>query len=184
MGAIPITRVEIKTISGIKDGSSRNTVSVFGRDLVELATSILNRGNRMRVRVSGLSMSPFIRCDDRVTLTPIGEATLVIGDVVACVQPGTGSLIIHRVIEIRSEVYLVKGDNTLAPDGWVERNDILGFVERIERKGKRIRIGTGPERRLIAWITRRDYHTLFLLPVWRHLRLCFKNTAGQSKHGN
>jgi len=160
--------------NGIKEcfhcPSNRKEVLSDSPELTELTKNILNKGTNVRIQVTGFSMSPFIRSGDVVTICPEQNAGFTKGEVVACVHPGTGRLIIHRVVQFRSDGVLIKGDNTLEADGWIAKSDILGVVKQVERDGKPIWLGLGPERRLIAFVTRKGLHVSLMLPLWKRVR--------------
>ena len=82
-------------------------------------------------------MSPFIKDGDVLTISPLSSSP-GIGDVVAFIYPETGRLVIHREIGKKGGSYLIKGDNALETDGLVHKENIFGFVKRVERKGKKV----------------------------------------------
>ncbi len=114
-------------------------------------------------------MAPIIRNGDVITVSPLKGTLPRWGDVVAFIQPDTGRLVIHRVVRKRNDAYLIKGDNTLKMDGPVPRDSILGCVTGVERNGTEISLGLGPERYLIALLTRRGSILPLLAPVWRFI---------------
>jgi hypothetical protein len=121
-------------------------------------------------------MSPFIRDGDVITVAPEqlsdrnphvltssplpagrvpGVRTYGIGQVVAFVSPLNERLVVHRIIGRRESLFLIQGDNLPRPGAdMIRREDILGRVVRIERGGKRVWIGLGPERYPIAILSR------------------------------
>jgi hypothetical protein len=119
--------------------------------LAEILSGVLARGLPFRFRAAGSSMVPFIRDGDVLTLLPLPARGPQPGDVVAFCFPGQ-HLAVHRVIRATAPGYLLKGDNYPPgqTDGIVPREDILGRVSRVERNGRSISFGAGPERRLIA----------------------------------
>ncbi len=54
----------------------------------------------------------------------------------------------------RSTECLIQGDNLPTPDGWIPATALLGRVVSIERRGRRINLGLGPERGLLATLSR------------------------------
>jgi hypothetical protein len=48
---------------------------------------------------------------------------------------------------------LTMGDNSPKADGMIPRKSILGSVQKVERDGKKVYRGLGPERFLIAFLT-------------------------------
>lgn len=132
-----------------------------------LVKDILSKGAECRFQAKGHSMSPFIKDGDIVTISPLTNSSPGLGDVVAFNHPENEKLIIHRVVEKRNNDYYVRGDNLLETDGLVQAKDILGYVNKVERDGKNVRVGLGPERFLIAFLTGKGLFISFVLPIWR-----------------
>jgi signal peptidase I len=130
-------------------------LSLTGPSFIELLQATLGEGAPFRFRARGFSMDPFIRDGDVITVSPLGENSPGMGDVVAFVQREIEKLLIHRVIRIKANAYFMKGDNTKGVDSSVPPANVLGLVTRVERGRKRVFIGLGPERYLIALLTRR-----------------------------
>jgi hypothetical protein len=115
------------------------------------------RGRPFRFKAGGYSMAPFIRDGDLVVVSPPISSLPGPGEVVAFLHPETGVPCIHRVLSIGHDDFLTQGDNRpQRPDGRIRREALLGRVTRVERNGKRIRLGLGPERRLLALLSRKD----------------------------
>ena len=123
-------------------------------------------------------MVPLIRDGDVVTVSPfcrgdvqhhMRRAAPHCGDVVAYIQPDTSRLVIHRVVCRKGNAYLIKGDNTSQMDGLVPQENILGYVTRVERRGREVALGFGPEKYLIAFLTRRGSIRPLLAPIWRYI---------------
>lgn len=135
--------------------------------VTDLVKDILSQGAECRFQANGHSMGPFIKDGDIITVSPILRSSPGIGDVVAFIHKETGRLFIHRVIGKNGESYLTRGDNTLEGDGFVSEANILGYVTKVERNGKKVFLGAGPERFLIAYLTRKGFFLSFVLPIWR-----------------
>lgn len=99
-------------------------------------------------------MSPFIRDGDTITLAPFDTAACRSGDIVAVIRPGSGRLVVHRIVCIDGDRCRIRGDNTPAEDGDFPFESVIGTVTRVERAGKTVRLGLGPERALIALLSR------------------------------
>mgnify|MGYP002390742108 FL=1 len=126
-----------------------------GRLLLELMREVLARGLPFRFCARGWSMAPFIRNGDVITVAPLQGTLPGIGRVVAFVRPGTQTLVVHRVVGRRRAAILIQGDNiTTQPDGLISALNLLGQVTHIERNGKAVWLGLGPERVLIACFSR------------------------------
>jgi hypothetical protein len=122
-------------------------------------------------------MSPFIKDDDVVTVSPSIPKQPRLGEVVAFIHPVTGELLVHRVVGRRGDShFLVKGDSIREVDGLVPQANILGYVRKVERRGKEFSLGLGPERILIAFLGRRGLVPLLLF-VSRLFRPFMRRTA-------
>ena len=140
--------------------STGEELHLSGQALLDLMQTVLSRGSSFRFKAKGWSMSPFIRDGDVITVSPLAGKHPRMGDVVAFTRPDNGSLVVHRVIAQQKGHVLVRGDGVAElPDGLVPLSNILGRVTRVEREGRRIGLGLGPERRIIAWFSRRGWLT-------------------------
>ena len=113
-------------------------------------------------------MWPFVREGDTITVSPLAGAGPRLGDVVAFLGPETGKLVVHRVVGRRDGAFLIRGDNAPESADAVPAASILGRVTRVERGCRRISFGLGPERTLIATLSRRG---LLRPPLWSAWRL-------------
>jgi signal peptidase I len=138
--------------------------------LPELVMEVVSKGVECRLQAKGYSMSPFIKDGDMITISPVSGSLPKFGDVIAFIHPKTEKLLIHRVVWKSGDACLVKGENALEPDGLIKKENVLGLVTKVERKGKRIFLGLGPERFLIAFLTRTNLLLPILRPVWRVFR--------------
>lgn len=132
--------------------------------LVELLQAVTEKGKPFRVRAFGFSMHPFIRNRDIITISPLPSGRPRLGDVAAFLQPVTGKLVVHRVIGFKGDHCLIRGDNVVESDGLIPCPNIQGYVTCVERDGKEIWWGSGPERYLIALMSQKGLlrRTLFL----------------------
>jgi hypothetical protein len=148
----------------IEDGT------ISGPALRELLQAVLDRGVPFRFRATGFSMTPFVRDGDVITVAPLAGRSIGPGDVVGFVRPDTGKLVVHRVVGQKGDAFLIRGDYTGETDGPIEVANILGCVTRVEREGKTVDLGLGPERRLIAVLTRWGFFYHMLPRLWPILR--------------
>lgn len=144
---------------------SRANHSLSGPALAEVARAVLVRGGYFRFLAPGASMTPFIQDGDVITLAPFDPITCVLGDVVALIKPENDRLVVHRVIDISDGRCRIKGDNNPAEDGVYSFGMIIGTVTRVERNGISVRFGLGPERSLVARLSRHGLLTGFIKPV-------------------
>ncbi|MDH4299243.1 MAG: S24/S26 family peptidase [Dehalococcoidia bacterium] len=134
--------------------SRSGELSVSNAGQLELLLAMKERGIPLKTKVRGFSMAPFIRDLDVLTIAPLGNRPPGLGEAVAFKHPGTGRLLLHRIIGPTASGWLLKGDNCREPDGEVSADLILGRVTRLERGGRRVRFGLGPERSAIALLSR------------------------------
>lgn len=132
-----------------------------GSQLCGVLDEVLSRGSSVRFRAGGVSMVPFIRDGDVITITPLVGRAPAVGEVVAfrrSTPQGAENerLIVHRVVRNTGNGCIILGDNQPPhqPDGPIAREQLLGVVSRIERQEKTVRFGLGPERVVIAILSR------------------------------
>lgn len=121
-----------------------------GENLLGLLSEVLAKGVRFRFRALGYSMLPFIRHSDVITVRPLKRTDLRKGAVAAYVRPVDGHLAVHRIVGRTEAGFALKGDHESIADYPVAVSVILGVVDRVERNGRRVRLGLGPEKGLIA----------------------------------
>lgn len=137
-------------------GSRADEISLSREALLDLMTAVLARGRAFRFKARGWSMTPFIRDGDVITIVPIVGDRCRLGDVVAFTHPETGRLVVHRIIDRMDADYLIQGDSSLGEtDGIIRHDQLLGQVSGVERNGRRVWLGIGAERKVIAWLSRR-----------------------------
>lgn len=119
-----------------------------------VAEAILGRKMLLRFRAGGFSMLPFIREGDIITLAPVQNESVGLGDIAAAFHASEKKVFVHRIVKKNGGFYLLKGDNCPEHDGFVAGKNILGKVVKIERGGDRVMFGLGPERYAIAWLSR------------------------------
>ena len=134
-------------------GGSISLKNLAQRDLL---MSVVARGVPFRFRAMGMSMWPFIRGGDILTVSPLADVPIHLGDVVAIMHPGSDRLAIHRVVTHVSDGWLVRGDNNPEADGLVTRERVIGRVIRVERDGREIHFSLGAEASVIAWLVRHN----------------------------
>jgi signal peptidase I len=92
---------------------------------------MLADGYKLRLRVTGASMSPFLENGSYVTLFRIPPSDLKVGDIIFC-RCDDETFKLHRLISIKNELLITKGDALGFPDKPFEKMDYQGKVIRIE----------------------------------------------------
>jgi len=120
-----------------------------------LTAELLRQGTTVRFRASGVSMRPFIRHGDMLTVVPVKANSLQTGEVVLYDSSFNG-ITAHRVVSICQEKgrhsFLIRGDATGGAFERVFPEQILGRVAGIHRGDRWIPI-RAPHHRLapVAW---------------------------------
>ena len=147
--------------------------SLSGAVTIELIQAAFAKDALFRFKVKGFSMSPFIKDEDIITLSPVWRSKGALGKLVACVCPEHKKLVVHRVVGRKSNRYLIRGDSCLEPDCLMGKEDILGCVTKIERENKAFFFSLGPERIAIAFLSRNGLLPAFFFS-WRLIPRFFR----------
>ena len=150
--------------------------------LIPELARLLAEGKEVRFTPSGVSMRPFIEGDrDSVVLSPIVSRPRV-GDILLVrienksqlstpkSQLSTPTYVLHRLIRIEGETFVLQGDGNLMGEETCTREGLIGRVTAIESpSGRRKPLTRG-----------RLWHFLFplrrwLLKIYRHslLKWCY-----------
>jgi hypothetical protein len=143
--------------------------------VVSLLDGVMARGHTCRFRAGGGSMFPFIRDGDIVSIEPLVGAPRL-GDVLAFRRgPCTGAdnLVVHRMVGRAAGGYRMRGDSYPHghTDGVIAAEALLGRVARVERGGRTVHLGLGPERAAIALLARAGLLAAALKVVLRLYRM-------------
>lgn len=140
------------------------------RNLHLLMGSVLDHKlvQKMRIKASGYSMSPFIRNGQIITIKPIVNKKILFGDiVVAVIQKKREKILVHRVIGKKNKQYLLKGDNLDTDDGWHHEKQIFALIDLA--KDKKYRAFQNIQNALIALGSKTGMLNKILLPVSRFI---------------
>lgn len=137
--------------------------------VAQLVAELLRDGRRVSLAVGGVSMAPLMRAGDRVVLEPVDRVGR--GDVVA--RLAGDRLLIHRVVAVVAGTPLTRGDSATEPDPPLGDAELLGRVCRVERSGRAVGFGLGPERVPLALLSRRGW----LRPLLAALRRVWRGSA-------
>lgn len=134
------------------------------------AMESLRKGQVIRIKINGQSMYPFIRGGrDIVELVPfMPTERLELWKCYLCYWEGT--YFIHRYIGMKEDTCLFLGDGNLARIEQVERNDVIGLLNRIQRQdggmtdcNSRLWLAKGK-----LWVHLRPLR-IFILPLLRKI---------------
>jgi len=158
----------------------KDSLSISGESLIELIRGVHQKGASLRFLARGISMSPFIKDGDIITVAPAHQSPVSLGDIVAFIHPENGKPVVHRIVEISGSSFVIRGDNLQKADGLIPDSNILGIVTKVERNSRNIYIGLGFEKYLIAALSGRSLltspiHALYVIKktIWRGLEKVF-----------
>ena len=132
-----------------------------------LMAEVLKTGKAFRFQASGSSMNPFIKDGDILTLVAVSHRPIRMGNVLAFYHPKNVKLTIHRFVTRKQKTFLMKPDNAMSADGWINQDEVIGMVQVIERVGNKIRFGLGWEKWLIAHLSRWNILMPIIQVLWR-----------------
>ena len=149
----------IKEITETSQFKMGRELALDGEACIEVLHLTLEKKASLRFCVRGFSMSPFIKDGDIITLSGLSAGRIGLGQSIAFRRPCDKKLIIHRLVKIHKSPqmkYITKGDNAKEPDCPISLGDMLAYVKKVERNGKKILFGLGPERKIIAFLSRQN----------------------------
>lgn len=164
----------VKPALALKKGEER---VLSGTALAEMLREVLAKGVPFRFKARGFSMSPFIKDGDVLTVSPLTKTPPALGSVVAYLDPHARQLVVHRIIGKKGGCYRIQGDTALIADRPVPQANILGTVQRVERKGKMRRFGIGPERIIIGLFLRLNCLHRFVVALRNRIRPLKRKSA-------
>lgn len=134
--------------------------------LLSLMTAVFEKGLPFRFRARGWSMAPFIKDGDVITVSPLNKREPGLGDVIAFKHPVKNRVVVHRVIGKKDPELIIHGDGVEDnSDEIIPLENLLGQVTEVNREGKKVWLGLGIERYIIAWLSRVD----LLIPIYKWL---------------
>ncbi len=98
----------------------------------------LSSGGTVQIPITGTSMLPLlVQGRDSVILSPVSQ--IKVNDIIFY-KRDDGHFVLHRVIGIDSDGYILCGDNQWVKEFGITNNNIIGVVVEIIRDGKHINI--------------------------------------------
>ena len=108
----------------------------------ELAAQALRSFGELRLCVTGSSMLPAVRPDDKLLIRCCHIEEAGHDDIVLFIRQSR--LFAHRVVSRSAAHLITQGDGLAEPDLPVAAHELLGKVIRVIRRGKTIRHGSKP----------------------------------------
>ena len=100
--------------------------------------SLLERDGKLVYKTRGISMLPMLHENRDLVVIERADKRLKPGDV-ALYRRG-GQYVLHRVLEVRPDDYVIRGDNTYFLETGITDADVLGVLTMFVRKGKQISV--------------------------------------------
>lgn len=109
----------------------------YAHAYLNLAREMLLDSSQQQVRmeVQGNSMAPVLRPKDAVVVENKPGERFRRGDILLVAR--NDDYVTHRLIDIKPEGYILKGDNMFAPDKPVLEEQIIGKVIQVYRRNRR-----------------------------------------------
>ena len=113
---------------------------------------VLERDGTLTYANVGTSMLPLLREGrDLFTVVKKGRERCRVGDVVLF-RRGDGAYVLHRIVEVRPDGYVLLGDNCVSREKGVRDADILGVMSAFVRDGKEYSVSDPAYRAYTAYI--------------------------------
>ena len=130
---------------------------------------LLARDGKLIYKTRGVSMEPMLRQNRDLVVLEIPKARLKPYDV-ALYKRGT-SLVLHRVLQVKEDHYLIRGDNTYVMEK-VPDEAVLGVLTSFQRKGKQISVTDGRYQRYVKlWCAIYPLRRFLVMTVRRMKRI-------------
>ena len=138
----------------------------------------LNENGNLTYTNVGSSMMPLLKQHrDLFTVTKKSEGRLKKGDVILYRhQPKT--YVLHRIIKVRENDYVILGDNCIRKEYGIKDEDILGKMTSYVRKGKEHSINDLNYRLYSSYIM----HTIPLRIFFKKVKHALRKAAGRIIH--
>lgn len=150
-------------------------------DFVGLSAELLGGGSYLRFQAKGWSMRPLIHDGDFITVSPIENSAVKVGDVVFYTL-SEGRVMVHRVInkykKDSSVTMLIKGDATFSPPDKVDSRNVLGKVVAIERNGHKRNLDTRFYQTLNLLFARISPLSYWIYPIGSRLKRSGRRLLG------
>ena len=97
----------------------------------------LEKSGKLVYTTVGVSMRPLIRQDRDISIIEKPKARLKKYDVALYKRPN-GQYVLHRVVKVCDDGYVILGDNCLRKEYGIKEEQIIGVLTSLVRKGKEV----------------------------------------------
>ena len=99
------------------------------------AAEALKEKQAVEVLTSGRSMEPMLKEHRDIAVISRPIAPFEKGDIVLYLR-GENKCVLHRIVKIKDEELVIRGDNNLFYERDIKKEDILGILTAVYRNGK------------------------------------------------
>ena len=100
------------------------------------ADEALKENEEVAVLTSGISMEPMLRQHKDIVIIKRVNGRLKRNDVPLYRRAGCDRFILHRILKVTSDGYVIRGDNLYTKEYDVKDGDIIGVLKAFYRDGK------------------------------------------------
>ena len=97
----------------------------------------LEKSGKLIYTTVGVSMMPLIKQDRDISIISKPEGRLKKFDVAMYKRPN-GQYVLHRVVKVLEDGYIILGDNCISKEYNIKDSQILGVLTSLNRKGKEV----------------------------------------------
>ncbi len=128
----------------------------------------LKTNEEIAVLTSGISMRPMLREHRDVVIIGRVSGRLKKNDVPLYRRAGSGKFVLHRILKVTEDGYVIRGDNLYRKEYDVKDSDIIGVLKAFYRDGKYYDCLHSRKYRLYVFLNRASYPLRY---IWKiHLR--------------
>ena len=99
----------------------------------DLAADVIRRFGTLRLRVTGFSMLSALWPGDVLSISRVDWDAYRPGDILLFTR--NRRLFVHRLVEVKGETAVTRGDASMDPDPPIHASAVLGRVSAVERRG-------------------------------------------------
>ncbi len=140
--------------------SDFSKITEKSRQNVEMVKAQMAQKGYYSDRINGVSMRPLFRnLKDYVVVVPV-ERELKRHDVVLYMRDNYDRLPLHRILQVRENDYIIRGDNTYNLE-YVPKDYVIGILKEFYRNGKHIECETSKKYKIYVFYISHTYWLRF-----------------------
>ncbi|MBR4073525.1 MAG: S24/S26 family peptidase [Clostridia bacterium] len=148
----------------------RDENSFIGADVA------LKEKEEVAILTTGISMRPMLREHRDVVIIERVNRPLRENDVPLYRRPNSNKFVLHRIVKVKKDGFVIRGDNLLINEYSVRKEDIIGVLKAFYRDGKYVDCATDKKYKLYVLYNRASFPARLL---WRKYLRPF---LGKIKH--